>query len=260
MKTHSSKLKFAFLLSMLMLALPLHASELNVAAASNVQYALDKLITEFHAKQPDILVKVTYGSSGNFYAQLQNKAPFDLFFSADMEFPRKLAEAGLALDSKVFFYAAGRLALWTLKTSPLELEQLGMQALLAPSVIKIAIANPLHAPYGAAAVTAMKSSKVYEQIESKLVYGENIAQTAQFVQSGAADIGIIALSQAIAPQMLEVGHYWEVPVDSYPRLEQGGIILNWTEEAEDARTFRDFVLGDSGRKVLAQFGYFLPEK
>ncbi len=111
-----------------------------------------------------------------------------------------------------------------------------------------------------AAVAALKSLKVYEQVEPKLVYGENIAQTAQFVQSGAADIGIIALSLAIAPQMRDAGRYWEMPLDAYPTMEQGGIILNWTKEAESARAFRDFVLGEHGRAVLKRFGFFLPEK
>jgi molybdate transport system substrate-binding protein len=131
---------------------------------------------------------------------------------------------------------------------------------LAPSVQKIAIANPLHAPYGVAAVAAMKSLKVYELAEPKLVFGENIAQTAQFVQSGAADIGVIALSLAIAPQMQDAGRYWEIPLNAYPKIEQGGIILNWTKDAGAACAFRDFVLGQHGRDVLKRYGFYLPEK
>jgi molybdate transport system substrate-binding protein len=259
MKTHSSKLKFALLLSMLSLASPLHATELRIAAAANIRFAMEELVAKFHANQPAIFATVTYGSSGTFYAQLQNQAPFDLFFSADMEYPRKLAEAGLALDNNVFFYAAGRLVVWTPKSSALEVETLGIQSLLAQSVKKIAIANPRSAPYGIAAVAAMKKLDVYQQAEPKLVFGENIAQAAQFVQSGAADIGIIALSLAITPEMHDAGRYWEVPDGTYPRLEQGVIILNWTKEAQAARAFRDFVLGEPGREVLARYGYFLPE-
>ena len=176
-----------------------------MAAAADLKFALDELVTEFQAKHPSTTVKVTYGSSGNFYAQLQNQAPFDLYFSADIAYPRKLAEAGLALDGDLFLYAVGRIVVWTPSQSPVKVEQLGIQSLFAPSVKKIAIANPQHAPYGVAAVAALKSLKVYEQAEPKLVYGENIAQTAQFVQSGAADIGIIALSLAIAPPMRERG-------------------------------------------------------
>ena len=217
-------------------------------------------MTEFHTNQPAVKVKVTYGSSGNLYAQLQNQAPFDLYFSADIEYPRKLAEAGLALDTNAFLYAVGRIVVWTPKSSPVDVEKLGIQSLLDPSVKKIAVANPQHAPYGRAAVAAMKSLKVYDHAATNLVYGENIAQTAQFVQSGAADIGIIALSLAIAPQMRDAGRYWEIPLDAYPKMEQGGIILNWTNDADASRAFRDFVLGEHGRTVLKRYGFFLPAK
>jgi molybdate transport system substrate-binding protein len=236
------------------------AAELTIAAAADLKFAMDQLVTEFQTNQPGTTVKVAYGSSGNFFAQLQNRAPFDLYFSADIEYPRKLAEAGHALDTDVFLYAVGRLVVWVPKSSSVDLDTLGIQALLAPSVRKIAIANPEHAPYGRAAVAAMKSLHVYEQAESKLVYGENIAQTAQFVQSGAADIGIIALSLAIAPQMRDAGRYWEIPLEAYPKMEQGGIILKWTKDADAARAFRDFVLGKHGRDVLKRYGFFLPEK
>jgi molybdate transport system substrate-binding protein len=217
-------------------------------------------VTEFHTKQPGTTVKVAYGSSGNFFAQLQSRAPFDIYFSADIEYPRKLAEAGDALDTDVFLYAIGRLVMWVPKSSSVDVDTLGMQSLLAPSVRKVAIANPEHAPYGRAAVAAMKSLHVYEQTKSKLVYGENIAQTAQFIQSGTADIGIIALSLALAPQMKDAGRYWEIPVDAYPKLDQGGMILSWTKEPIAARVFRDFVLGRHGREVLKRYGFFLPEK
>ncbi len=236
------------------------AAELTIAAASDLKFAFDELAAEFKTNQPAIHVRISYGSSGNFYAQLQNKAPFDLYFSADIEFPRKLAAAGLAPDGKVFQYAVGRIVVWTREESPVDAEKLGIQSLLAPSVKKIAVANPRHAPYGQAAVAAMRSLGVYEQVEPKLVYGENIAQTAQFIQSGAADIGVVALALALAPQMRKAGRYWEVPLDAYPRMEQGGIILKWTKEAAAARAFRDFVLGEHGRAVLKRYGFFLPDK
>jgi molybdate transport system substrate-binding protein len=236
------------------------AAELTVAAAADLKFAMDQLVTEFQTSQPGTTVKVAYGSSGNFFAQLQNRAPFDLYFSADIEYPRKLAEAGHALDTNVFPYAVGRLVVWVPKSSSVDLDTLGIQSLLAPSVRKVAIANPEHAPYGRAAVAAMKFLRVYEQAESRLVYGENIAQTAQFIQSGAADIGIIALSLALAPQMKDAGRYWEIPLDAYPKMEQGGIILSWTKEPIAARAFRDFVLGQHGREALNRYGFFLLEK
>lgn len=249
----------AVLPCLLALGLPGQAAELNVAAAADLKFALDELVTEFHAGQPGTQVDVTYGSSGNFYAQLQNQAPFDLYFSADIEYPRRLAAAGLALDGSVFAYAVGRIVVWTPHASPLDVERLGIQSLFSPVVKKIAVANPRHAPYGAAAVAAMKSLNVYERAEPKLVYGENIAQTMQFVQSGAADIGIVALSLALAPLLHGTGRYWEIPLDAYPEMQQGGIILSGTKEAQAARAFRDFVLHEHGREVLKRYGFFLPE-
>jgi molybdate transport system substrate-binding protein len=244
----------------LLLTTCLHAGQITVAAAADLKFALDELTAEFHTNQPGISVKVTYGSSGSFFTQLQNQAPFDLFFSADVAYPRKLAAAGLALDTNVFLYAVGRIVVWVPKASPVDVEKLGIQSLLAPSVQKIAIANPKHAPYGVAAMAAMKSLGVYDQAEPKLVFGENVAQTVQFVESGAADIGVIALSLAVAPQMRDSGRYWEIPLNAYPKMEQGGIIMNWTKEAEAARAFRDFVMGERGRNVLKRNGFYLPEK
>lgn len=247
------------LFSLLALPFPVHSTELRVAAAADLKFALDELVREFQIIQPTIEVSVSYGSSGNFYAQLQNQAPYDLYFSADIEYPRKLAESGLALENQVFSYAVGRLVLWAPHTSAIAAEELGIKALLDPKVKKIAIANPRHAPYGVAAVAALRSLGVYEQVEARLVYGENIAQTAQFVQSGAADLGIIALSLAIAPRMQGAGEYWEIPLGTYPEMQQGGIILNSTKEPEAAKMLRDFIMGQQGRAVLQRYGFFLPE-
>jgi molybdate transport system substrate-binding protein len=236
------------------------AAELTVAAAADLKFAMDELVTEFQANQPGTTVKVAYGSSGNFFAQLQNRAPFDLFFSADIEYPRRLAADGLALHSNVFRYAVGHLVVWMPKSSAVDVEKLGLQALLAPEVKKIAIANPKHAPYGRAAVAALNSLKVYDHVEARLVLGENIAQTAQFAQSGAADAGVLSLSLALSPAMRDAGRYWPVPLDACPPLEQGGLILNWTKDAPAATAFRDFVLGEHGRAVLRRHGFTCPEK
>ena len=235
------------------------ATELTIAAAADLRFALDDLVKEFQEKSPAAKINVTYGSSGNFFSQLQNGAPFDLFFSADIEYPRKLAEKGLGADD-AFLYAIGCIVVWVPKDSPVAVEKLGIKSLLEPSIRKIAVANPEHAPYGRAAVAALKTLGIYDQVVSRLVYGENIAQTAQFVQSGAADAGLLALSLAVAPQMREAGRFWQVPLDAYPRMEQGGIILKSTKDPQTARAFRDFVLGDRGREVLKLYGFSLPEK
>jgi molybdate transport system substrate-binding protein len=232
--------------------------ELRVAAASDLKFAMDEIVQEFQKDHPEITVKVTYGSSGNFYSQLSNQAPFDLFFSADISYPRKLSEQGLALPRTEFLYAMGSIVLWVPRTSPIDVVQLKIEALRHESVRHIAIANPKHAPYGRAAEAALRSLGIYEAVQPKLVLGENISQTFQFVQSGNAEIGIVALSLALAPGVKNQGRYWKVPSDAYPRLEQGGVILKWVKDAEAAQSFRDFIVGLKGRPLLRRYGFYLP--
>jgi molybdate transport system substrate-binding protein len=232
--------------------------EVSVAAAADLKYALDEISREFEKRNKGIRVNAAYGSSGNFYAQLQNQAPFDLFLSADMEYPRKLSEQGLGLSGTEFAYAVGRLAVWAPAGSPIDVRKLGVDALKHPSVAHIAIANPLHAPYGRAAEAAMRSLGVYNSVRPKLVFGENVAQALQFVQSGNAEIGIVALSLAISPAVRERGQYWEVPLESYPRMEQGGVILKWARDPEAARSFRAFLVNSEGRSILKKYGFTLP--
>lgn len=230
----------------------------TVAAAADLKFALDEVISEFRKAHPPVDVKVTYGSSGSFYAQLSNRAPFDIFFSADIDYPDKLIEAGLASASSRFEYAIGRVVVWAPHGSPIDLEATGIQSLVHPSVRKVAIANPQHAPYGRAAEAAMKSLGVYDRVRDRLVLGENVAQTAQFVESGAAEVGIIALSLAMAPTMRERGHYWLIPDDTHPQLLQGGVIVNWAQDRESADLFKAFVCGPAGRRILNQYGFVLP--
>jgi molybdate transport system substrate-binding protein len=230
----------------------------TVAAAADLKFALDDLLAAFHQAHPDIRAEVSYGSSGNFFAQLSNRAPFDVFFSADIDYPRRLIEQGLADRDSEFVYAVGHLVVWTRRDSPLDVEKLGVRALLEPAVRKIAIANPKHAPYGRAAEAALQKLQVYDQVRDRLVLGENVAQAAQFVETGAADAGVIALSLALAPTLRDKGRYWEVPLDAYPRLEQGGVILSWARDRAAADTLRAFVLGPEGKVVLRRYGFFLP--
>jgi molybdate transport system substrate-binding protein len=236
----------------------LSQKQVTVAAAADLKFAFDELIAEFHQLHPDIKVRVTYGSSGNFFAQLTNEAPFDIFFSADAAYPRQLAEKGLADQESLFLYAVGQIVVWVPNGSSIDVEKLGMQAVLDTAAKKVAIANPQHAPYGRAAEAAMKSLGAYEQVQGRLVLGENIAQTAQFVESGAADVGIIALSLALAPALRDKGKYWLIPIDAYPTMEQGSVIMNWALDREATDFFRTFVAGPGGRKVLKQYGFILP--
>jgi len=237
---------------------PAPAARVAVAAAADLQFAFDEIGTAFRAANPDVELTVTYGSSGTFFAQLSTRAPFDLYLSADVDYPRRLVAAGLAVPDSLFRYAIGQIALWVPAASPLDLERDGIDALLAPSVRTIAIANPRHAPYGRAAEAALRTLGVYERVRARLVLGENIAQTAQFVESGAADVGIVALSLALAPRLQATGRHWLVPRDSHPPLEQGGVILEWARDRHAAERLRAFLVGPEGRRLLDRFGFLPP--
>ncbi len=233
-------------------------TEIFVAAAADLKFAMEEMIQEFHKDHPEIIVKVTYGSSGNFYSQLSNQAPFDLFFSADIGYPRKLSEQGLILPGTEFLYGVGQLVLWVPKSSLIDVEHLKLEAVRHESVHHIALANPKHAPYGKAAEAALRSAGLWEAVQSKIVLGENVSQAFQFIQSGNAEIGIVALSLALAPGIKDQGRYWQIPLDTYPRLEQGGVILKWTKAPEAAQNLRRFVTGSKGRSVLKRYGFNLP--
>lgn len=236
---------------------------LTIAAAADLRFAMGDLSEDFRTKRPadetSPDIRVTYGSSGNFYAQLTQRAPFDMFFSADILYPTRLKKEGLALDDSVFAYGIGRIVVWVPEDSSIDVETLQLGALRSESVRRIAIANPEHAPYGRAAVDALKTAGMYDELRPKFVYGENISQAAQFVESGAADIGIVALALAVAPAMKKRGRYWEIPVDSFPTMLQGGLISARTDHPELAKEFRDYILGPGGQTILARFGFFLPE-
>jgi molybdate transport system substrate-binding protein len=230
---------------------------LAIAAAADLQFALVEVTSAFALANPGVTVTVTHGSSGNFYAQLLNKAPFDLFLSADLSYPRKLVEAGVADGTTEFLYSRGHLVLWVPKASPIAVEQLGMRALLHPAAKKVAIANPRVAPYGRAAEAALARLGLLEAVQPRLVFGENITQTAQFVQTGAADIGILALSLAKAPVMAASGRFWELPEDAYPPLEQGGVILNHARNRADALAFRAFMQSPPALEILRRYGFMV---
>src|SRR5206468_1981987 len=162
--------------------------------------------------------------SGAITQQIQNGAPFDVFFSADMDYPKQLIAVGAAEAGSLYEYAVGKLVLWIPADSPLDVRK-GMDLLLDPSVKKIAIANPQHAPYGRAAVAALKHAGLYDRIADRIVMGENVSQAAQFVESGNAQAGFIALAHADSPAMRGRGKYWQLPADYYPALAQGAVVL-----------------------------------
>ncbi len=237
----------------------LRPQDITVAAASDLNYALKDLASRFE-KQTGDKVTLSFGSSGNLYSQIQGGAPFDLFFSADIAYPQKLSAAGLVESSSLRTYAIGQLVLWVPKGSKLDPEKLKINLLLEPSVRRIAIANPQHAPYGRAAMSALEHFGLQKKVAGKLVFGENVSQAAQFVQSGNAQAGFIALSLAVSPAMKDSGRYWELPGDSYPELQQGAAVLTASTHKQAAGAFLDYVLSPEGTVLLERYGFSVPQR
>ena len=232
------------------------ADEITIAAASDLNFAFKDLVGGYE-KTTGNRVKLTLGSSGNFYAQIQNGAPFDLYFSADIGYPKKLEEAGLTVPGSLYRYAVGRIVLWAGNQSKVDVEK-GLELLREPAIRKVAIANPKHAPYGRAAVAAMEHYKVYDLAKDKLILGENISQAAQFIESGACDVGIIALSLALAPTMKTAGAYWEIPATAHPPIEQGAVVLKASKHQDAAKQFLEYVKSPAGQEAMKRYGFTLP--
>ncbi len=230
-------------------------SPVSVAAAANLKPALEELERAFEAQHPGVDVRVTYGASGAFFAQIESGAPFDLFFSADREYPAKLVAARLANDEVV--YAIGRLALWVPDGSPLDIEGRGLAGLADPAVRRIAIANPAVAPYGRAAEAALRAAGILDAVAPKLVLGTSVAQAAQFAGSGAADAALLPRSVASSPA-LAAGRCVPVPDTLHPPIEQSAVVLGGARAPALARDLLGFVRGAEGQRVLARHGYAPP--
>jgi molybdate transport system substrate-binding protein len=249
---------FAALISALVFTGPVQAQKQNirVAAAADLKFAMSDLARRY-GEQSGNKVDATYGSSGNFFSQIQNGAPFDVFFSADIDYPRKLEAAGLAEPGTLYEYAVGRIVIWMPADSRVDVAKQEWAALLDASVQRIAIANPEHAPYGRAAVAALRKAGIYEHVSAKLVYGDNISQAAQFVQSGNAQAGIVALSLATSPAMKD-GKRWEIPAAMHSPIQQAAMVLKGAKNKEAARAFLEFVKSEAGRATLAKYGFSFP--
>jgi molybdate transport system substrate-binding protein len=230
--------------------------KMRVAAAADLKFAMEELSAGF-ASKTGTKVDVTSGSSGNFFSQIQSGAPFDLFFSADMEYVKKLDAARLAEPGTLYKYASGRIVIWTPANTEVDVSKRGWKALLDPRVQKIAIANPELAPYGRAAVCALQKAGIYEQVKNKLVYGENISQAAQFVQSGNAQAGILAHSLALSPGM-KGGKVWEISAEMHPPIDQAAIVLKNSKNKTVALAFLNFVKSAQGKTILEKHGFTIP--
>lgn len=233
-----------------------HAGKITIAAAADLKFAMGEIVTAFKQGNPADEVDVIYGSSGKFHTQIQQGAPYDLYFSADIGFPRELAKVGLAA-SEVRPYAFGRIVLWSASR---DAAGMTLESLEDPSITRIAIANPKHAPYGKRAEEALRASGLWEKVEPKLVYGENISHTAQFVQSGNAQVGIIALSLAISPELAAKGGYWLIPDKLHGPLEQGYIVTRRAEGNPLAARFADYMNSKPARAVMTRYGFVLPDE
>jgi molybdate transport system substrate-binding protein len=226
---------------------------LTIAAAADLQPVLPRLAAAF-TKATGHSVRATYGSSGNFFAQIGNGAPFDLFLSADIAYPAQLEAAGLAEPGTLTAYASGAIVLWARNGSPVDVNT-GWSALTGDRVRRIAIANPDHAPYGGAAVTALRNAGIYDRVRAKLVFGENVSQAAQFVQSGNADAGIIPLSLATSAPLMAAGRYMRISPSLYPPIEQAAVILRRSTNKEAARAFLRFLRQPDIVAMLEQAGF-----
>ena len=243
------------LLSLLLLGTTTaHAEKITVAAAADLKFAMDEIVVSFNKQHPRDNVEVIYGSSGKFFTQIQNNAPYDLYFSADITYPRQLADKGFAA-SAVIPYAVGRIVLWS---NSRDAARMTLENLTDPALRKIAIANPRHAPYGKRAEEALRALKLWDTLQPKLVYGENIAHTAQFVQTGNAQVGIIALALALNPTLSKQGGYYLIPENLHEPLEQGYIITKRAAANQVARRFADYMGSKPSRSIMTKYGFVLP--
>jgi molybdate transport system substrate-binding protein len=242
--------------AILLVTLSVSAQKVNVAAAANLRYVLEEIKTAYVKQNPKAKVNLTFGASGMLVQQIQNGANFDFFMAADNEFPLKLKDKGLT-SGTMSTYAFGKLAIYSIS---LNVDKLGLNALNDGSVKKVAIANPETAPYGERAIELLKSKKLYDGLKSKIVLGENISQTAQFAFTGNAEIGFIALSLALAPDMAGKGDFYVVPQSLYKPIEQACILIKTTVLNTEAAKFKKFVLSPATKAIWEKWGYSVPSK
>ncbi|MDR2859501.1 MAG: molybdate ABC transporter substrate-binding protein [Mediterranea sp.] len=232
-----------------------YAQTVRVAAAANLRYVLEEIKKQYEVKNPASSINITFGSSGTLTQQILNGAAFDLFMAADTDFPKKVADGGFSAG-EVTTYIYGKLALWSLTIDVAD----GLQTLELPQVKKIAIANPKGAPYGESAVELLKKQGLYDKISSKIVWGDNISQAAQFAFSGNAELGFIALSLALAPDMLDKGKYYVIPQEICPPLEQACVLIKGSEKNKEASKFLTYILSEKCDPLWTKYGYGLVNK
>jgi molybdate transport system substrate-binding protein len=234
------------------------AEIVTIAAAADLTYCIEDLNRSYQQSHPGTELKLSAGSSGNFSSQIQNGAPFDVFLSADIQYPKNLAAGGFVDSSTLTVYAVGRIVLWTTKPETVNLDR-GIDVLRDRSAVKkIAIANPEHAPYGRAAKAILENSGIWAEVQDRIVQGENIAQTAQFVQTGNVDAGFVALSLLLSPNLQHIGRYIEIDPKLYPKLEQAMVLTKAGSNRSVVRDYFQFLQSQAARKIFDQYGFTLP--
>jgi molybdate transport system substrate-binding protein len=229
------------------------AKPVHVAVAANFSNSMKSLVTEFE-KTSDYQIVLSFGSSGKFYAQIKQGAPYELFFSADQAKPDALQKDGLVIANSRFTYATGRLAVWSARPDfSNEIET----NLKKGAFNKLALANPKLAPYGAATLEVLKYLSLLESTQSKWVRGENVAQTYQFVSSGNADLGFISLSQLLGTKKVKQDSYWLVPDYMHHPIKQDVVLLRSAEKSQGAKAFLDFIHSNKAQKIIAEYGYLV---
>lgn len=247
---------FGFLLAVLLvphicIAQPVRSANLRIAAAADLQPLLPPLLTQFE-RQTGIRADASYQSSATLATAIINGAPFDLFLAADLSFPQRVIDAGRAEETQPLPYARGTLVLWTRRDSGRS--TLSLESLRDPAIKTIAIANPEHAPYGRAAQQALQHLGFYGALRSKLVIAENIAQAAQYVDSGNAQVGFISLTSALTPRLRADGDFVRVPADDYAPIVQGAVVIRNGRGSDAAHRFLDFLADPAVRQSLAAHG------
>lgn len=231
---------------------PAFAEQVLVAVAANFVPPFREIAIEFETATGHN-VRVATGSSGNFYSQIKNGAPFDVFFSADTERPKLLEEEGLGVKDSRVTYAVGRLALWSLTPSLVK----GADTLNSQHFKHLAIANPKTAPYGAAAMQALQKLGVWDNLQPRIVTGENLGQTMGFIESGNAELGFVALSQVLDPKLKGKGARWDVPTELHEPITQDMILLTKGQDNPAARALMEFMAGPQAKAVIGRYGYEL---
>lgn len=226
------------------------AQQLRIAVAANAQFVAKALAAEFK-KETGLNAELIIGASGKFTTQIEQGAPFDVFLSADMKYPQELYNKGLT-TTRPKPYAYGKLVLWTLSNTDINT---GLRVLMQPAFTKIAVANPKLAPYGEAAVQALTKLKLYQRVQSKIVYGESIAQVNQYLLTGAANAAFTAKSVVLDATQANKGKWIEVPANLYRPIAQGVVILKQTSHQQQAQKFYTFIFSSRAKQIFEKYGY-----